>query len=258
MHRFFLAQERISNNIVIFPQETVHQIRNVLRLKLGNIVLVLDNKGDLFEVKLQSIELETAHGEILSKRKAEGEPRIFLSLYVSLIQRDKFEFILQKCTEAGVGSFMPFISRYSLVRNSHMSASRKIRWERILKEAAEQSGRGVIPILSPVQHLNQAIETACAEHAVYLATWEGEKRYSLTDVILPVREKMKAVSETPHITLFIGPEGGFMDSEVQMFHERGIKTFSLGERILRMETAAIIAPALILYELGDLNPLKNA
>ncbi|HEY60409.1 MAG TPA: 16S rRNA (uracil(1498)-N(3))-methyltransferase [Anaerolineae bacterium] len=258
MHRFFLPFDCFSGKRVTFPQKTARQIRNVLRLKSGEMVLTLDNSGHVFEVQLQSVELKNTYGVILDKSKVDGEVRIFLSLYISLTQRDKMEFILQKGTEIGVSAFIPFISRYSMVRDILMTASRRARWERILKEAAEQSERGKIPLLNSTLGLDQAVEVACTEHDVCLAAWEEEGENSLSQVLSTVSEKLESLSGKARIALFIGPEGGFTRKEVQIFHDNGVQTFSLGKRILRMETAAVVAPALIFYALGELNPSEQA
>lgn len=140
------------------------------------------------------------------------------------------------------------ICRYSLVRKEKLPSARRLRWQSILKEAAEQSGRGLIPELCDPQSFESALIQAKQEHDLCLVAYEAEQNCSLAEIIPTSPEKQPCKK----IALFIGPEGGFACSEVMQMRQLGIKTFTLGKRILRMETAAIIAPALIFYACGEM------
>lgn len=249
-HRFFLSPEQIGKEKIQFPVEIAHQIRQVLRLKEGMNVEVLDNRGNAFEVRLSRVDGENVEGEILTQIQLESEPDIKLTLCVSLTQREKFELILQKAVEVGVAAIHPFISRYSLVREKTIEAKRRKRWEDILREAAEQSGRVLIPTLQEISILPKLIESSVQENDVCLAAWEGEQTTSLQEVLRAEQEKRSIC----RAAVFIGPEGGFAQQEVELFEKAGVRSVSLGKRILRMETAAIVAPVLILYELGQMKP----
>lgn len=242
MHRFFLPPDCITEDHIRFPAAESHQIAHVLRLKAGSSVIVLDNLGTEYMVILEEINAKECKGRIVQKKQAESEPLIKLCLLISLTQREKFEFILQKCTEVGVNSITPFISNRSLVNSVADWSKKKERWDRILKEAAEQSGSGHIPLLSEPVEFREAVTH---QSTVNLIAWEGEKRMGLKQVLKG--------SSAKQVSLMIGPEGGFEEAEVQLGKEAGWIPFSLGKRILRMETAAIVASALILYEMGELN-----
>ncbi len=250
MHRFFIPPENIQNDRVIFPDLTARQIHKVLRLKSGGQVIVLDNLGSQFSVQLEKVDVEGVAGHILEKSPAGGEPAIRLRLFFSITQREKVEWILQKCTEIGVTAFFPFISTYSLSREKGMDASRIRRWEKIIQEAAEQCDRGRIPILREVISLQEAIKKVSPKRDFNLTAWEGEKDLQLRDL---ARTLLPKVEPGKKVNLFIGPEGGFAEGEVAIMKKAGFTTFSLGSRIYRLETAAMVASLLILYELE--NPL---
>ena len=248
MHRFFLPPENLVSDKVSFPAPLAHQIKHVLRLKEGMEVEVLDNRGNAFHVRLEEFTEDGVAGRIIDREQPQREPAVKLTLCVSLTQREKFELILQKAVEVGVAVVHPFLSRYSLVREKTIEAKRRSRWEDILREAAEQSGRILIPTLQEISILPKLIESSVRENDVCLAAWEGEQTASLQDVLRAVQDQ-KAIRSA---AVFIGPEGGFAQQEVELFEKSGVISVSLGKRILRMETAAIVAPALILYELGQM------
>ncbi|MGV8025340.1 MAG: RsmE family RNA methyltransferase [Anaerolineaceae bacterium] len=249
MHRFFLPVESITPERVVFPAPIAHQIRHVLRLKEGMDVEVLDNQGNLLQVWLEEVSESRVVGKIMARSQPQDEPAVSLTVCVSLTQREKFELILQKNVEVGTSCILPFISRYSLVREKTIETKRRQRWEDILREAAEQSGRVRIPTLGEVCNLPRMVAHCTAEYDVCLAAWEGEHGTSLQQALQTQRSAGKSLRS---VAIFIGPEGGFAQQEVELFEQAGVKCISLGKRILRLETAAIVAPALILYELGQM------
>jgi 16S rRNA (uracil1498-N3)-methyltransferase len=248
MHRFFLPPENIGEKEVVFPDTAIRQIRSVLRLKPGEQVTVLDNRGSQFLVQLDVVSPEMVHGILLSRSTAEGEPSIRLRLFFSVTQREKVEWILQKCTEIGVTAFFPFVSTYSLSREKGMDVSRLRRWEKIIQEAAEQCGRGRIPALHEVSTLQDAIKKASPRREINLLAWEGERELYLHQLM---RGMLPGMDAGKKVNVFIGPEGGFAEGEVDMMKKAGFTSFSLGKRIYRVETAAMAACLLILYELEN-------
>lgn len=246
MHRFFLPQDYIRIDQVVFPEQVSRQMRNVLRIKPGEHVIVLDNRGSQWEVLVENLSPQKVQGRILKKSVAGGEPYTKLHLYFSLTQREKMEWIFQKCTEVGASAFTPFISSYSIAREKTVDVSRKRRWEKIIQEAAEQTGRGRIPVMMEPTQLHLAVKKVSAGKALNLVAWEGENTTKLKDVL---KSQIQNPELEKRINVFIGPEGGFAESEVSLIKKAGIPTFTLGTRLLRMETAAIVSCALILSEL---------
>ena len=160
---------------------------------------------------------------------------------VALTQREKFEWILQKCCEVGVDQITPILCERSIQISASDFLKKKDRWQRILKEASEQSRRGIIPILNSPKPIQA---TFLDPAPMKIIAWENEQNNRLVDVL--------SNQKFTDITLMIGPEGGFSEQEVEAAQVCGWIPFSLGKRILRMETAAIVACGIILYQSGDI------
>lgn len=243
MHRFFLPPDILSNVTFDFPAETAHQISRVLRLREGAHVVALNGRGAEYEVELEAVAGGSVRGRVLERREALGEPAARLTLYLGLTQREKFEWMLQKCTEVGAAAFVPFVSSRSLVQDKDEAGRKLERWQKIVREAAEQSGRGRIPEVSAPLSYPQVLQQAAGQDVALIA-WEQEHSLSLRSAL--------AGKPISRLGLLIGPEGGFSEDEVQQARQAGLQAVTLGKRILRMETAAIVGAALALHELeGD-------
>jgi 16S rRNA (uracil1498-N3)-methyltransferase len=248
MHRFFVSKECLQAKQVILTGRQAHQIRNVLRMKSGDHVIVLDNTGCEYTAILTKIGRQNVVGEVISKQQAQAEPHTRITLYQSLLTREKFEWMLQKCTEVGVTSFVPVVTERSIVRRPDAITSRKLsRWREIITEAAEQSGRGRIPQLDAAVNFADAV-SRIGDFNRCLIGLPGAAGSSVREILRNGNAKPVTVA------LFIGPEGGFTDEEIADACSKGATAFSLGKRILRTETAAVVASAVILYELGELIP----
>lgn len=240
MHHFFIDPLYLQTAKVIFPEELCHQIARVLRLRAGDHIVLLDNAGNEFTVNLISVGEKFTHGEIIAQAQAGSDARFNLHLFIALTQRDKFEWILQKVCEIGVAEITPMITSRSLQQHQVDFLKKRGRWEKILREAAEQSRRGMIPILhEPVNILD-----CVTSYNPGLIAWEDETNNSLKTIPLP--DMIKSLN------LLIGPKGGFSKEEIHLAQSKGWQTFSLGKRILRVETAAIVACALLLHHYGDI------
>ena len=244
-HRFFVSPDCLKNGVVTFPSETEHQLRRVLRLQAGQQVIVLDNLGNEFEVVLRADAASVLRGEVLASRRAEGEPQVRLILYLCLSQREKFEWMLQKCTEVGAAGFVPVISSRSLVQDAKAVEKKALRWQKIIQEAAEQCERGRIPPLEAAMPFAKAVQAATSAD-VAIIPWTGETAYSLRRAL----EDLPAEGGT--IAAMIGPEGGFSDEEAAAARDAGVQPVTLGKRILRMETAAVVTAAVVMQVFGEM------
>ena len=244
-HRFFVSPDCLKNGVVTFPSETEHQLRRVLRLQAGHQVIVLDNLGNEFEVMLQADASGRLSGEVLASCLAEGEPRVRLTMYLCLSQREKFEWMLQKCTEVGAAGFVPVISSRSLVQDAKAVEKKAPRWQKIIQEAAEQCERGRIPTLEAAMPFAQAVQAATRAD-IAIIPWTGETTHSLEQTLADV----PAGGGT--IAALIGPEGGFSDEEAAAARDAGIQPVTLGKRILRMETAAVVTAAVVMQVMGEM------
>ena len=234
---------------MVLSGEQARQIYQVLRLRPPQTIIVLDNAGWQYDIVLDTVAGDHATGTIAARSPVASEPAARITLYQSMLKKDNFEWILQKGTEVGVARFVPVISQRSIVRQQALKQNKHARWERILSEAAEQSRRGLVPELAEPLSLEEAL-AAGQESDLALIPWEEETGRSLLDVLRESRAGQTAVPR--HIALFIGPEGGYAEQEIALARAAGVLPVTLGPRILRAETAAIVAAALLLGELGEM------
>lgn len=243
MNRFFISPQQVHEQTVTFPKDLCHQILHVLRLKDGDTVKVLDNSGMVYVVRLGiDEERKAVAGTVLNVAASLSEPPVAVELCCGLTQRDKLEWILQKGTEVGVTAFRPFVSSRTLVQSTDLREKRRSRWEAIIREAAEQSARGRLPRLEDPVPLRAILEDRQPDF-LRLIAWEDADPE--TESLVRVLHGFTGAG----VQLLVGPEGGLSAEEVQAAQEQGWQVVSLGPRILRMETAAILFPALVLQQL---------
>jgi len=246
MNRFFVDRNAILDNLVHFPDDLARQISHVLRLETGDRVEVLDNSGLVHQVRLDIDSMPSkVQGEILSSSWEKTEAKNNLVLCFGLSTREKVEWILQKATEIGVSEFFPFVSSRTLVQSTMLSDKKRLRWERIIREAAEQSHRARLPELRTPAGFEKCVSSAVNACDLCLMAWENAS--PLTDRV----SQWIHPGQSQAIGLIVGPEGGFSEMEVQFARSQGCQVISMGSRILRMETAAIVLPAIVFFQLGD-------
>ena len=244
MNRFFLTPDDFSGNKVFFPADISHQVIHVLRLPEGEIVAVLDNHGSRYEVAVHFDDKnKQVIGTILQVKSVASARKVDVALYFGLSNREKVEWILQKGTELGISAFHPFISSRTLVQSKELPAKKLARWNRIIREAAEQSHQGYLATLNPPVDLQTGFSNATAANHLSLIAWEEAAMAESK-----LRQLLTQFNGST-IALFIGPEGGFSEGEIGLARACGCQVVSLGDSILRMETAAIVLPALVFYEL---------
>jgi len=248
VNRFFVQRAMIECGSVRFSEDQRKQIRNVLRLGAGDVVSVFDGTGTEHTVELVSTEPECA-GRINGTRELDTEPRAKLTLVQGLPKGEKTDLIIQKGTEVGVSRFVFINTSRSIPSiSADRLPGRLARWRSIAREAAEQSGRGCVPEVDGILSLDQALGMA-GRNGVF--AWEQEKATALPQI-------MPCLAKYGEIFLFIGPEGGFTSDEAQRARDMGAVPVSLGARILRAETAAIVGSALIIYGIEALGGSDGA
>jgi 16S rRNA (uracil1498-N3)-methyltransferase len=235
--RFYVSRDCIRDDIAHLPADQAHHLRDVLRIAAGNVVEIFDGEGGGYigEVVLRNSEVLVRNLRALSREPLPNS----LILAVALIKPAKFEWILQKATELGVDAILPLITRRGDIQiPGSRIASRCDRWNRIVREASKQCGRLAAPqIHEPVGFsdlLCRAEFSSCTRLLFYEKAW---------DLWRPDRH---ALSE--RIVLCVGPEGGWDDVEIEQARKDGYWIFSLGNWILRAETAAIAAISIIQYQ----------
>lgn len=255
MHRFFVEPEAIGELEARVAGETAHQISRVLRMQQGDEICLLDGSGYEYRVRLVSIGANECVGRVIERVKGGAEPRCKVTLYISLLNKaDKFEWALQKCTELGAARFVPVRSARSI--SDVPGRTKTERWERIIQEAAEQSGRAIIPALEEAISLQTAFRQ---ESAALRGAQDGEHIALIPALGAQVTLKgaLQGAERAGSLALFIGPEGGFEPSEVEEAKAAGVVPVTLGPRTLRAETAAVAGLTMALYEMGEMELLED-
>ena len=238
MNRFFVND--ISEGRAIISGEDLKHLISVLRLRKGDHVMLSDGRGSECEGEIEHVEPGKAQVKTGSWRPCISEPHHKVTVFQCLPKTGKMETIIQKCTELGMNALVPTLSARCVVQPGHDFEKKLQRYRKVAREAAMQSGRGLVPEILPLAELKKA--DLSIFDTVYCA-YEGEKETNLKT----------AMADRPgrRIALFIGPEGGFEPDEVACLEEKGARTVSLGPRILRTETAGMAMVAEILFELGE-------
>ena len=242
-NRFFIPCEHIQGGNVFFPKHVSYQLDKVLRMTVGDQVIIFDGSGMEYSVSMEQINRSKCVGRVLDNSMVDREASLNIHLYQALIKPDRYEYVLQKGVEIGVSSFTPFICTRSEMRE--ISSNRVRRWESIITESAEQSGRARVPVLNDILTFSEALGEASG---MILIPWEDEQQLGIKDVF-----KTISPEDISEVSIFIGPVGGFTVNEIEEAKEKSSVSVSLGNRILRSETAGIVASAVILYEFGDMN-----
>lgn len=239
--RFFAPRSafNFSKQTVTLAADEARHLREVLRLKPGDQVSVFDGAGKEFRAHVAQARREFAELELDEEiEPARPESPLQITLAVALLKGEKFDLVVQKATELGVTKIVPLITRFADIKlRDNTDASKRVtRWQRIALEAAKQSGRAVVPQIERVS----PFESVLSPSNPCLMFSEREGR-GLTQI------------DTGRVTAIVGSEGGWSDEELEEARAAGAQIVTLGGRILRAETAAITAAALLQHRFGDLN-----
>lgn len=246
MDRFFVEKNNINleNNTCIIEGEDVKHISKVLRCKIGEELEVCDKDNNEYICEITNIDKNIVNLDILEKADIKRESNLKIRLYQGLPKGPKMEMILQKLTEVGVDEIVLVQTKRSVAKVDDKKEDKKFdRWERIIYEAAKQSKRGKLPKLRGVLSFKEALEEM-QNNDMNICPYENERTVSIKKAIKN--------SDIKNIGIFVGPEGGFAEEEIEKIQEIGSKVVSLGPRILRTETASVVASSIVLYELSDL------
>lgn len=254
--RFFLdeqviAQEGSSEFPLRLAQDDMKHFK-VLRLQPSEHIAVIDAASDYFECQITSVAPEVMVRIAQHEKAPRKRPQVML--VQGLCKGDKMDDVIRHATELGVGAFLPLVCERSVVKlDAKKTASRMQRWRSIAKSAAMQSGQPAIPqVLEPMKVSKAAGELADCN--AVLVCWEEERMLCLHDALSRALEDAGTEPQDARIAVVVGPEGGLSEDEVACLRASNAHSYSitLGESILRTETAGIVAPALVLYELGGL------
>lgn len=245
MHRFFIPQ-LYSETMTIEGTDARH-ISKVLRMQPGDEFQIVSDDGVSALAKIVAITSDTVTVAPFEKLSESHEPRVKITLAQGLAKGEKMDFIIQKAVELGVATVAPVAMEHSVVRLEGDKATKKVeRWQKIAESAAKQSKRDIIPTVQPVASMQAML--AANNCATKIIAYECEDRLGLKSAL----EKAVQDNGLTELLLIIGPEGGISEAELEMARKAGAVPVSLGHRILRAETAALVAMSAIYYQTGDL------
>ena len=234
MHRFYVDPSQIEENIITVIGSDVNHIKNVLRMRQGDEIIICNGQGKDCYCIIKKVSETEITAQIMEQREANTELKTRITLFQGIPKKDKMELIIQKAVELGVHEIVPVMTKRVVVKleDAKKEAKKLERWQAIAEEAAKQSKRGMIPQIKPVQSYKEALKNA-AELDYAMVPYENAKGIQHT------REIMSSLKQYQTIGVFIGPEGGFEDFEIEAALQQEIFPITLGRRILRTETAGL-------------------
>lgn len=242
MHRFFIPQ-LYAAEMVIKDVDAKH-ISKVLRMQPGDKLQIVSDDGVTAYAEITSLQADSVTVKCVEKLAESHEPSVKITLAQGLAKGEKMDFIIQKAVEMGASSIVPVAMEHSVVRLEGAKAEKKVeRWQKIAEAAAKQSKRDIIPQVQPVQTMQQMLANNDLQHKII--AYECEDRLGL-------KTALQSYDNLQELLLIIGPEGGISEFELELARKNGAVPVSLGKRILRAETAGVVALSAILYETGDL------
>ena len=241
MHRFFIPQPFAEEMQIIGAD--AHHISNVLRMRVGQHIQIVSSDRVTALMEIKALTTDAAFVRLVKRIEQVNEPSVRIILAQGLAKGEKMDFIIQKAVEVGVNTIVPVAMEYSVVKLDKNKAEKKVeRWQKIAEEAAKQSKRDIVPEVTSVMDLDEVLHSFAG--SAKLMAYEGETKSGLKKVL-------SAIQNREEILLIIGPEGGIAEKELKAAELAGAQTFSLGNRILRTETAGLVSATAILYETGD-------
>ncbi|WP_250277429.1 16S rRNA (uracil(1498)-N(3))-methyltransferase [[Clostridium] colinum] len=242
MAKFFVSSDLIKDDKIFITGENANHIINALRCKIGEEIEVSSGDGYDYICKIEEIEKDKVLAKIIDCFGNESEPNIKITLYQGLPKSEKMELIIQKCVELGIDEIIPINTDRTIVKLAGKEEKKIARWNKISESAAKQSRRGKIPKVCQVMNFCDAIKEA-SKNDLNIIPYEKEQKNGIKNAIKNFDGKS--------IGIFIGPEGGFSEKEIEFAINNNVKPITLGKRILRTETAGFITTAILLYELED-------
>jgi len=249
MRRIYIGNDCLKvREKLIFKGEVYHYVKNVLRFRKGDRFIGFDGSGKEYEIEIFKINKNELWGKIIEEKEVYNPELSFnLQLFQCIPKGEKFDFIVREVTQLGVKRIVPVISKRTIVKIPDGKRENKIkRWIKIAEESAKVSGRTFVPeIVFPVK-----FEECIKEEKDFgIIFWEGERDFTLKDFI----QKLKGENiKNKKINVFIGPEGGFDEEEIEFAKKNNFFILSLGKRILKVETASVVSIAILIYEFENL------
>ena len=245
MHHFFVNPEQVEDGLIRITGSDVNHIKNVLRIRQGEEMLVSDGTGRDYLCQAEEIAGQEVTVRILETEEEGRELPSRIWLFQGLPKSDKMEFIIQKAVELGAAGIVPVSTRNTVVKLDQKKEEAKVkRWQAIAESAAKQSKRSLVPRVSGIMTLKEAFDYVESQgFSVRLIPYEHEAGMDGT------KTELDAAGPGQDIAVFIGPEGGFDEREIELALSKGVRPISLGRRILRTETAGLAVLSVLMMRL---------
>lgn len=239
MPRFFI--QPVAGDRATVTGDDAHHLSRVLRVRTGEKITLCDGVGTDYHCEVENLDSNTVTVRILERTPSVAEPTTAVTLYQGLPKSEKMDLIVQKAVEIGAARIVPVAMARSIVRLKADEGSKKqARWQKIAAEAAGQSGRGIIPMVETPISFSKAVAEMCDGLAI--AFYEGGGK-PLSDIVN---------TDTTAVSFLVGPEGGFEPAEIEQLQAAGVHIATLGKRILRCETAPLVALSVIMQLTGNM------
>ncbi|AKL98184.1 RsmE family RNA methyltransferase [Endomicrobium proavitum] len=233
MPHFYVKPENITDNNFLIEDEQAHYVATVRRFNVNDEIMIFDGLGNSYKAHISEISKGHISGKILSS--SYKMPKLKINLYTAIPKGDRFEWLIEKAGEIGVAEIIPINTKRSV--QASFSKNKLERYEKISIAASSQCGRNdIMKISEPVDFKTACANAAKDKNSLNILPWESADK----------NETLKNISGFTSVNIFIGPEGGFENEEAEFAKSLAIKTVTLGENILRIETAAIVASVLVL------------
>jgi 16S rRNA (uracil1498-N3)-methyltransferase len=244
MHRFYVTPGQVHGETIVITGSDVNHIKNVLRMKQGAELIICNGQGKDCYCIISTVSNEEIIAKIRTVQDSVTELKTKITLFQGLPKKDKMEFIVQKAVELGVYEIVPVMTNRVVVKLEDKKREQKKleRWQSIAESAAKQSGRGIIPLVRPVQTLHEAFENM---KRLDKSVVPYENAHGIKDT----RKLMDTLGQYATVGVLIGPEGGFEESEIAAAKTCHIDPITLGKRILRTETAPIAVLSMMMLAL---------
>ena len=242
MYQFFVDDAQIGREFVTITGEDVNHIKNVLRMKAGEKIRISNQQGRDYYCEISEVTDTFVQADILNEDAASTELPSKIYLFQGIPKGDRMETVIEKAVELGVYEIIPVAMKYCVVKlDAKKEAAKVARWQKQAEAAAKQSKRSIIPKIHPVMSYKEAVEYAM-QCDVRLVPYENERGMQGT------REALSTIKAGTSVSVMIGPEGGFAEDEIAQVKD-SMQVISLGQRILRTDTAGIAVMSMLMLEL---------
>ena len=248
MPQFFIKSSNIINNKFIIEGEDFYHLSNVRRAKPGEVIDLRSDDGNVYKASISEINSDSITVEIVHRvAEVQRKTDLFLTLYASILKGKAFDLAMQKAVEVGVHKIVPVVTERT-IPVPDKNDSKKSRWQKIAENAAKQCMRKEIPEVGDVLHFKDALANDHSGIKIIAHTEDSGK---------DLKEYLANKNMCTHVSLMVGPEGGFSESEMKIALEKGWDQIVFGYTDLRAETASIVLPAILIYEWGKSNAGKS-